>query len=56
MVCGNANSLFSAFVKELPSVAFPLPPSTIVLHVLTLTSATVTGPGGELDVTFLSKS
>lgn len=49
-------SLFPAFVKELPSVALSLLPSTIMLHVLTLISANVTGPGDELDVTFQSKS
>lgn len=49
-------SLFSVFVQELPSMALSLLPSTIMLHVLTLISANVTGPGDKLDVTFQSKS
>lgn len=54
MVCGNAYSLFSAFVKELPLMAFSLLPSAIMLHVLTLISPNIIGPGDELDITFLS--
>lgn len=46
----------SAFVKELPSVAFSLLPSTVKLRGLTLISADIAGPGVELDVTSLCKS
>lgn len=55
MVCGNAYSLFLAFVKELPLTVLSLLPSAIMLHVLTLISANIIGPGDELDITFLSK-
>lgn len=55
MVCRNTYSLFLAFVKELPLMAFSLLPPAIMLHVLILISANIIGPGDELDITFLSK-
>lgn len=48
--------VFSAFVKELSSMALSLLPSTMMLCVSTLISANITGPGDELDVTFQNKS